>query len=108
MLAVWRLNAGIASTTRRPAARTSETTGLRRTRFTIAAQVVFSPAFHGWSLMIGTPPFSTRSPSQARVAGSTVSEPMTAIATTRIVPVANDWKVGSPDRYIPAIAIITV
>ena len=58
--------------------------------------------------MIGTPPFSIRSPSQARVAGRTVSDPTTATATTRIVPVANDWKVDAPARYIPAIAIITV
>ncbi len=58
--------------------------------------------------MIGTPPFSTRSPSQASVAGSTVSDPTTASATTRIVPVANDWKVDAPARYIPAIATITV
>ena len=58
--------------------------------------------------MIGTPPFSTRSPSQARIAGSTVSDPTIATATTRIVPVANDSKVGAPARYIPAIAIITV
>ena len=53
-------------------------------------------------------PFSTRSPSQARTAGRTVSEPITATATTRIVPVANDGKVGAPARYMPAIAIITV
>ena len=58
--------------------------------------------------MIGTPPFSTRSPSQARIAGRTVSEPTTATATTMIVPVANDVKVGSPARYIPAIATMTV
>ena len=58
--------------------------------------------------MIGTPPFSTRSPSHAKSAGSTVSEPTTATATTMIVPVANDSKVGAPARYIPAIASITV
>ena len=58
--------------------------------------------------MIGTPPFSTRSPSQERIAGSTVSEPTRATATTRIVPVAKDWNVGVPAKYIPAIATITV
>ena len=41
------------------------------------------------------------------VAGRTVSDPTTAKATTRIVPVANDWKVDAPARYMPAIAIIT-
>ena len=35
-------------------------------------------------------PFSTRSPSQASTAGSTVSEANIAIATTRIVPSANE------------------
>ena len=55
-----------------------------------------SPAFHRMFLMIGTPPFSTRSPSQASSAGSTVSEPTTATATTMIVPVANDVKVDAP------------
>ncbi len=59
-------------------------------------------------MRIGTPPFSTRSPSQDRIAGRTVSDPTSATATTRIVPVANDWKVGVPAKYIPAIAIITV
>ena len=34
----------------------------------------------------GTRPFSTRSPSLDSIAGSTVSEPITATATTRIVP----------------------
>ena len=58
--------------------------------------------------MIGTPPFSTRSPSHDRIAGSTVSDPTIATATTRIVPVANDSKVGVPARYMPAMAIITV
>jgi hypothetical protein len=44
----------------------------------------------------------------ASTAGSTVSEPTTATATTRIVPVANEVKVASPAMYMPAIAIITV
>ncbi len=67
-----------------------------------------SPAFHGWSLTIGTPPFSIRSPSQASSAGNTVSDPTTATATTMIVPVANDVNVGAPPRYMPAMASITV
>ena len=58
--------------------------------------------------MIGTPPFSTRSPSHASVAGSTVKDPTTATATTMIVPVAKDWNVAAPARYMPDIAIITV
>ncbi len=70
--------------------------------------MLLSVAFHGWSLMIGTPPFSTRSPSQARSAGRTVSDPTTATATTMIVPVANDVNVGAPPKYMPAMATITV
>ncbi len=53
-------------------------------------------------------PFSTRSPSVDRIAGSTVSEPSMATATTSMVPMAKDMKVLSPDRNMPAIAIITV
>jgi hypothetical protein len=41
-------------------------------------------------------------------AGSTVSEPTTATATTAIVPVANELNVAAPPKYIPAIAVITV
>jgi hypothetical protein len=51
---------------------------------------------------------STLSPSFDSSAGSTVSDPSTATATTTIVPSANELNVGSPVRNIPAIAIITV
>ena len=37
-----------------------------------------------------------------------MSEPRTAIATTRIVAIANEPNVLSPVRNIPAIAVITV
>ncbi len=50
----------------------------------------------------------TRSPSFESSAGSTVSDPSTATATTRIVPVAIEANVLLPARYIPAIAVITV
>ena len=53
-------------------------------------------------------PFSILSPSFDSRAGRTVSEPIIATATTTIVPVANDVKSGSPPRYIPPIANITV
>ena len=58
--------------------------------------------------MIGTRPFSTLSPSLDSTAGSTVSEPSTAMPTTRIVPIANDWKTMLPAKNMPAMAIITV
>ena len=51
---------------------------------------------------------STRSPSADSSAGSTVSEPSTAVATTRIVPTAKLWNVASYVRNIPAMATITV
>ncbi len=48
------------------------------------------------------------SPSRESSAGSTVTEPSTATATTMIVPVAIEPNVLSPARYMPAIAAITV
>ena len=42
------------------------------------------------------------------MAGSTVSEPMRAIATTSTVPIPNEVKIWLPIRNIPVIAIITV
>src|SRR6266511_4425840 len=53
-------------------------------------------------------PRSTRSPSAASSAGSTVNEPVTAVATTRTVPIARLAKVVSRVRNMPAIATITV
>ena len=53
-------------------------------------------------------PLSTRSPSFESTAGSTVSEPIIATATTIIVPTEKDMNVLSPDRNMPAIAIRTV
>ena len=37
-----------------------------------------------------------------------MSEPIIATATTIIVPIANDMNVLSPEKNMPAIAIITV
>ena len=53
-------------------------------------------------------PLSTRSPSFESMAGSTVSEPIIATPTTRIVPVAIEAKPLSPVKYMPAMAAITV
>ena len=58
--------------------------------------------------MNGIRPFSILSPNAARIAGSTVSEPMTATATTRMVPRPMPMKIELPVRNMPAIAIITV
>ena len=53
-------------------------------------------------------PFSTCRPSSARIAGSAVSDPSTATATTMIVPTANEAELLSPVRNCPPIAAITV
>ena len=58
--------------------------------------------------MIGARPFSTLSPSLEITAGSTVTEPTIATATTSTVPSANDVNTALPARNIPAIAVITV
>ena len=58
--------------------------------------------------MNGTRSRSTLSPRRESSAGSTVSEPSTATATTRIVAKPSDAKIWSPVRNMPAIATITV
>ena len=50
---------------------------------------------------------STPSPRMARVAGRNVSEPMTAMSTTEIVPMAIDWNRMSSRRNRPAIENMT-
>ncbi len=42
------------------------------------------------------------------MAGSTVTDPITAQRTTSIVPMANDVKILLPAMNMPAIAISTV
>ena len=56
----------------------------------------------------GTRPHSTLSPSLDSMAGSTVTEPSTATATTRIVPTAKPVNTMLPAKNMPAMAIITV
>ncbi len=53
-------------------------------------------------------PFSTRSPSTERSAGTTVMEPIMATSTTVIAPTPSAVNVWSPARNMPAIATITV
>ena len=106
---IFRLSTGIAITIRASAATPPAIQGRRRTRSRIAPQNRDSCAarFSG-GVRNGIRPRFTRSPSFESTAGSTVSEPKTAIATTRIVPVANDSNVEAPARYMPAIAVATV
>ncbi len=56
----------------------------------------------------GTRPFSILSPNLDITAGSTVTEPRTATATTSIVSMASEVNTAFPARNIPAIAIMTV
>jgi hypothetical protein len=53
-------------------------------------------------------PRSIRGPSSSSTAGSTVSEPATAHATTVIVPLAMPLKTSERIVNMPAIAIATV
>src|SRR3954463_11883841 len=108
-LTVCSVNAGIAATTRIVAAETAEIHGRRRTRRMTAVHAPpRSRRRCRTRATSGTRPRLTLSPSFESRAGRTVTEPVRATATTRIVPVANDWNVGLPVRYIPAMAIITV
>ena len=56
----------------------------------------------------GIRPWSARGPSQASSAGSTVSEPATAMATTAMVPAAMPANGPAPTRNSAHIAAITV
>ena len=53
-------------------------------------------------------PKSTRSPSIDSSAGSTVTEPITAMSTTMMVASANPSNSSIPDRNMPDIATTTV
>ena len=101
-------SAGIASATRSPPASTIDRPGRRMTRPVSAVQKRDCPAGRRRRPSTGTRPFSTRSPSQDSIAGSTVSEANMAIATTRIAPSAKEMKALSPLINMPAIATITV
>ena len=107
--AVCSCRAGRASTTSTAAEATAAITGWRRTGRRIAPHTrPPSAPSRRRRPTNGIRPFSTRSPSADRTAGRTVSEPIMATKTTIIVPTANDMKVLSPEKNIPAIAIITV
>ena len=58
---------------------------------------------------IGTRPFSVQpfSPSQESIAGRNVSDPITATATTAIVPTPNDTNTDEPESSMPPIEMST-
>ena len=106
--AVCSCSAGTAIARSRPPARTAAATGRARTRSMIAPHTRPSPSAPRRRWTKGTRPRSTWSPSFDSAAGSTVSDPTMAIATTVIVASANEAKPGSPVRNMPDIAIMTV
>ncbi len=98
-------SAGTAIASRSDAAATKAMTGRRMTaRTTTAHMPLPSGRFRPRN---GTRRRSTPSPRMASVAGRNVSEPMTAISTTVIVPIAIDWKRMSSSRNSPAIENMT-
>ena len=82
-------------------------TGWRRAGRSMARTAAPLPARPASRPSSGIRGLSTRLPSSASVAGSTVSEPSTASSTTAIVPTAIAVKVASLVRNIPASAMHT-
>ena len=101
-------SAGSASASRTPTESAQERAGRRSTRSITAGQnreLVESVCRCG---RYGIRPRSMRSPSSSSTAGSTVTEPTTAHATTVIVPLARLLKTSASITNMPAIAIATV
>ncbi len=101
-------NAGMASAMSRAVARPADRAGRLRTRVRTAFHRRLSPSARLRRCRNGTRPLSTRSPSQASIAGTTVIEPIIATATTMIAPMPSDVNVRSPASSMPAIAAMTV
>ena len=99
--------AGRASATMASPATSSETSGLCSTTRITAGQNRPAPSLRRSRCTSGTRGRSIRSPSSESIAGSTVSEPSTATATTSIVPMAIEAKVASPESSSPDIAMQT-
>ena len=100
-------SAGTASATSNPPDTQAASTGRRITRSTTPAQNRDSPAVASCGRN-AIRPRSTRGPSSRSSAGSTVTDPATAQATTTIVPAAIPLKMAEPTTNWPAIAIATV
>ncbi len=105
--AVRRWKAGTASSTRKPVATTTVTTGRASAGRMIAAHTRLSPRVRRLPRN-GMRPRSTRSPSSAISAGRTVSEPSMETITTIAVASAMPMKVPRPVRNMAAIATTTV
>lgn len=107
-LAIRMPNAGMARAMSAAAARTAERAGRHSTPRRTKSQPRPELARRNRLPSKGMRPRSTRSPSSASRAGNTVTEPMTATNTTRMVASATAEKVASPARNIPAMATTTV
>lgn len=114
---VFMPRAGAAMASSAPAATTSETAGLASTTRSTALQNRLPSSADRTRLPLarrlsgcrnGRRPFSTRSPSSESSAGSTVTEPTMATATTisEASPIASNS--ASPVKSMPAIATHTV
>ncbi len=106
---VFMPSAGAATAKSAPAATTTETSGLASTPRSTAVQNRLSPFPRRLRRpRNGSRPFSTRSPSSDSSAGSTVTEPTMATATTisEARPIASNS--ASPVNSMPAIATHTV
>src|SRR5215218_3904148 len=107
--AVCSWNAGTAIARSRPPASEADIAGCRSTRSMIHPQNPPPPVRGRLSRCTkGTRPRLTLSPSLDSKAGSTVSDPSIATATTAIVATPKDANVASPVRSMPAIATRTV
>ena len=100
--------AGIARATKAPPDTAAQSAGRRMTRSTMAPHMRPLPSSRRSRRTSGTRSRSTLSPSLESNAGSTVSEPSTAIATTAIVANAIEAKISLPVRNMPAIAVMTI
>lgn len=110
---VFMPSAGAVTASSAPIATTTDTAGRARTTRSTACQNRLPsgapvPARRLPRFRNGSRPFSTRSPSSESSAGSTVTEPTMATATTisEARPIA--WNSASPVNSMPAIATQTV
>src|SRR5206468_4069276 len=108
LCAVWRWSTGSAIATSTVAAAVAAIAGWRRAGVRIDFHNRFSPLERRSRPRKGILPRSTLSPSLESSAGSTVKEPSIAMPTTMIVAIPKPREVLSPERSIPAMAIITV
>ena len=102
------LRAGAARASSRPPASAADSPGRASTLSSTTFQSRLPSADRRVRPRNGTRPNSTLSPSSDSSAGSTVTEPATAISTTEMVAIAKPSNSCIPAKNIPAIATMTV